>query len=87
MREIFLKFQFLLRLIHVDSSRLIFCGVDGISSSYLKLENLDKEIYLHLPVYLDPISHSPTILTWIQSWISNSFNYPNPVIGFIDISR
>ena len=74
MREISLKLQLLLHFIHVAGSRLISCGVDGIYRGCLQLENLDEEIYLHLPVDRDPILCSPTILTWIQSWISDPFS-------------
>ena len=63
MQEISLKRQFLLHLIRVSGSRLIRCGVDGLSCGVLQLENLDEEIYLNLPVDRDQILHSPRLLT------------------------
>ena len=78
MQEITLKHQFLLHLIHVSGSRLICCGVDGLSCGNLQLEKLDEEIYLHLPANHDQVSRSPTILTWIQSWISDPFLSAEP---------
>ena len=78
MREIALERQFLLHLIHVAGSRLIRCGVDVLYSGDSKLEKLDEEIYLHLPVDRDPILRSPTLLTWIQSWTSDPFSLAEP---------
>ena len=65
MREISLKRQILIHLIHVDGSRIIYCGVDRLSCGDLQLEKLDEEIYIHLPVDRDSISRSPTLLPWI----------------------
>ena len=78
MQEIALTRQFLIRFIHVSISRPISCGVDGLSLVYLQLETLDGEMYLHLPVDRDPIFHSSTLLTWIQSWISDPFLLAEP---------
>ena len=78
MQEIALERQFLIHLIHVAGSRIIRCGVDGISCGNLQLENLDGGIYLHLSVNRDPISRSTTLLTWIQSWISDPFLLAEP---------
>ena len=78
MREIALERQFLIHLIYVYGSRLICCGVDGLSRGDLQLEKLDEEIYLQIPVYRDHISRRPTLLTWIQSWISDPFSLPEP---------
>ena len=44
----------------------------------LQLEKLDEEINLHLPIDRDPILNSPTLLTWIQSWISDPFSLDKP---------
>ena len=66
MQEISLILQLLLHLIHVASTILIHCGVDGLPHGDLQLENLDEEIYLHLLVDRDSISHSPIIFTWIK---------------------
>ena len=73
-QEISLKRQFLLHLIHVARSRLIRCGVGGISRGDLQLEKLYEEIYIYLPINRDPIFRSPTLLTWIKSWISDTFS-------------
>ena len=78
MQEITLRRQFLFHLIHVTISRLIRCGVDGLLRGDLKLEKLYEEFYLHLPVDRDPISRSPTLLTWIKSWISDPFQLAEP---------
>ena len=78
LRESALDCQFLLHLIHVPGSRLICCGVDGLSRGDLQLEKLDGEIYIHLSVDRDHILHSPILLTWIQSWISDPFSLAEP---------
>ena len=65
MQEIDLERQLLHHLIHVSGSIIIRSSVDELSHGDLQLENLDEEIYLHLPVDRDPILCSPTILTWI----------------------
>ena len=78
MQEIALELQFLLRLIHVSGSRLIRSGVDGLSRGDLQLENSDDEIYLYLTVNRNPILRSPTILSWTQSWISETFSLAEP---------
>ena len=78
MREISLKHKFLLHLIHVSGSIIIPCFIDGLSRGDLQIENLDEEIYLHLPVNRDPIFRGPTLLTWTQSWISDPFSLAGP---------
>ena len=87
MQEISLEHQFLPHLIHVAVSRLIRCGVDELSCNDLQLEKLDEEIYLHLAVERDPILRSPTLLTWIQSWISDPFSLAEPSDWFIELNR
>ena len=74
MREIALGRHFLIHLIHVSGSILILCGVDGLSHGNLQIENLYKGIYLQSPVDHNPIYRSTTLLTWIQSWISEPFS-------------
>ena len=39
---------------------------------------MDEEIYLHLLVDREPILRSPTLLTWIQLWISDPFSLAEP---------
>ena len=53
--------------------RLIRCSANGLSRGELQLEIWIKEIHLHLLFDCDPILRSTTILTWIQSWISDPF--------------
>ena len=65
-------------MIHVSGSRLIHCGVDGLYYGDLQLEKLNEDIYLCLPVDHEPFSHSPTLLTWIKSCISDSFLLAEP---------
>ena len=60
MREITLKCQFLIHFIYVAGSRLRRCDVNGIYRRNLQLENLNEEIYLHLPVNREPILRSPS---------------------------
>ena len=39
---------------------------------------MDKGIYLRLSVDRDQIFRSPTLLTWIQLWISDPFSLAEP---------
>ena len=69
-------------MIHVASSRLIRCGVDGLYRGELQLENLDEKRFLHIPIDCDPILRSPTLLTWIQSCLRDPFLLSEPIDWF-----
>jgi hypothetical protein len=68
LRELALKFQFLLHLIHFAASRIVHCGVDGLSRVEVELGKLTEDIFLDLSLLdTDPLLLIPSLLNLLTS--------------------
>ena len=61
--------SFILHVIHVAGTRMIECGVDGLSRGD-KNEGVMKGVPLlaHVPIHLSPVERSSRLLDWIRGW-------------------
>ena len=61
--------DFTLHVYHVAGTRMIECGVDGLSRGD-KSEGIAKgvEVLHYVPIHLNGIQRSPKLLDWIKSW-------------------
>jgi hypothetical protein len=78
LRELALEFQFLFHLIHFAGTRLVCCGVDGLSCGEVELGKLTEDIFIDLPLDPDPLSRSPSLLNWLNSWIPDDLSIAQP---------
>jgi hypothetical protein len=78
LRELALKLQFLLHLIHVAGTRLIGCGADGISHDEAELGKLTEDMFIDFPLDTYPLSRSPSLLNWLNSWIPDDLSMAQP---------
>jgi hypothetical protein len=78
LRELALKFQFLLHLIHFAGTRLIHCGVDVFSRGEVEIGKLTEDIFIDLPLDTDPLSRSPSLLNCLNSWIADDLSIAQP---------
>jgi len=61
--------QLILHVIHVAGTRMIECGVDGLSRGDTKEGIMGGTNILHfIPLSLTSVERSPTLLTWINTW-------------------
>ena len=61
--------DFTLHVYHVAGTRMIECGVDGLSRGD-KAEGITqgRSILEYIPIHLSPIERSPMVLDWVKSW-------------------
>jgi hypothetical protein len=64
-----MKGNFTLHMYHVAGTRMIECGIDGLSRGD-KLEGIAKgdKMTSFIPIHLSPMERSPKLLDWVKSW-------------------
>ena len=67
--KIQMKGDFTLHVYHVAGTRMIECGIDGLSRGD-KSEGIARGVPVlnFIPIHLSPVQRSPGILPWIKSW-------------------
>ena len=65
--------DFTLNVYHVAGTRMIECGIDGLSRGD-KTEGIARgiSVFKFIPIHLSPIDRSPGVLGWIRSWWDES---------------
>ena len=65
-----MKYSFMLHVIHVSGSRMIYQGTDGVSRGELTQNTLPRQpIRLQVPLNLTCLERSASLKQWISSWI------------------
>ena len=61
--------DFTIHVFHIAGTRMIECGIDGLSRGD-KSEgiSLGEDLLSFIPIHLTPFERSPRLLTWIFSW-------------------
>ena len=77
------KHSITLHVVHVSGKRMIAVGVDGISRGLLNEGVMAGEKMLSfIPLHLTATERSPTLLPWIQSWVSEEVHSLSPYDWF-----
>ena len=84
LKQISLENGFILKLVHITGTRMIAQGKDGLSRGELHIGALLNKEMINVPLHLDPISRSPKLLQWCQSWSEPNMQAWTPLQWFHD---
>jgi hypothetical protein len=83
LKELEMKYNIQLHVIHVSRKRMITEGTDGLSrADHGKGVMLGKDIHTFIPLHLDPIVREPKVSKWLQDmtwggWFDNAHSWGN----------
>lgn len=83
LRLVALRHNFLLRIVHVAGTRMIYTGVDGLSRGELQVGALHMPILEELPISLRPSHRSAALTPWVKSWLPDQAYVAEPMDWFI----
>jgi hypothetical protein len=77
-RLLAIKFQFLLHLPHIDGTRMIQSGVDGLSCGEILLGQLQTPVEELMIFHRSPFERMTSLSDWLSTWILTPFRVTEP---------
>ena len=79
LRILAMRANCVLHLVHIAGTRMIACGVDGLSRGELQVGALlSGGPELMLPLHLTALDRSPGLEAWVKSWAGESVQVATP---------
>ena len=73
LRSLSTRYGIRIHIFHVAGTRMIAQGTDGVSRGFLGegiMSGSPMETFI--PIHLSAIDRSPTVVTWVESWVTTS---------------
>jgi hypothetical protein len=87
LRALTLTGNFVLSIFHIARTRMIEIGVDSLSRGEKHVGALAATPQSAAPLHLTPLQQSPTLETWLSTWVEGAFRVASPKDWFQDAQQ